>query len=487
MSLSRVQYTGNGSGIYTVPFPYISEAYVKVYVDGLLVTQDVDYTFLTASSIQFTADPTGSTILIQRETTNTERLVDFQDGAILNEKALDLSADQAFHVVQETLDEMASKVGEATDGTIDAASRRIKNLADPEADTDAVNKQYLVAQTSASVAAAAASASAAAGSASTATTQAGIATSAASAAAGSAVAADASADAAAASAIEAAAAAASVNSTNILTKDGNLSGIVDASAALTNLGVTAAGKALLDDADAAAMRTTLGAQGTLVSGTNIKTLGGSSLLGSGDIAVAPDGAFRSIQVFTASGTWTKPASLKRVRVTVVGGGGGGGGGSSTESPTGGRGGGGGGAARKVIEASALASTEYVTVGAGGAGGTSGGGTGGTGGTSSFGTTAFLSATGGSGGGHGGSVAGSGGSGAGGVENYSGTAGFVHPGANGGGSIFGGGGKGAQSVGQAGGAGGANGAGGGGGGDNTSASGGVGGAGRAGIVIVEEFF
>lgn len=52
---------------------------------------------------------------------------------------------------------------------------------------------------------------------------------------------------------------------------------------------TAAGRALLDDADAAAQRTTLGAQASLVSGTNIKTVNGESLLGSGDLAVSGGG------------------------------------------------------------------------------------------------------------------------------------------------------------------------------------------------------
>ena len=34
-----------------------------------------------------------------------------------------------------------------------------------------------------------------------------------------------------------------------------------------------------------------------------------------------NGAFRSKQIFTSTGTWTKPSNLKRVKVTVVGGGG----------------------------------------------------------------------------------------------------------------------------------------------------------------------
>lgn len=101
-------------------------------------------------------------------------------------------------------------------------------------------------------------------------------------------------------------------------------------------------------------------------------------------------------VFTASGTYTKPAGLKRVKVTVVGGGGGSGGAKELNSSAGySQAGGGGGAASKVIEAASLGATETVTVGVGGSSGASTPAAGGAGGTSSFG--AHCSATGGAGG------------------------------------------------------------------------------------------
>jgi hypothetical protein len=106
--------------------------------------------------------------------------------------------------------------------------------------------------------------------------------------------------------------------------------------------------------------------------------------------------------FTADGTYTVPASLSRVRVTVVGGGGGGGGASGSA-------GGGGGAAIESLEKVTIGSSVTVTVGAGGT-------TTVTGGTSSFG--AFCSATGGVGGAASG-AGGLGGTGSGGDVNFSG--------------------------------------------------------------------
>jgi hypothetical protein len=102
----------------------------------------------------------------------------------------------------------------------------------------------------------------------------------------------------------------------------------------------------------------------------------------------------SVQVFTASGTWTKPADVQNVQVEVRGGGGGGGGVSTAAGNLAAGGGGQGGRALEFIDVTGTGS-ETVTCGAAGAAGANTGGTGGTGGTSSFGS--FCSATGGAGG------------------------------------------------------------------------------------------
>lgn len=101
-----------------------------------------------------------------------------------------------------------------------------------------------------------------------------------------------------------------------------------------------------------------------------------------------------LQVFTNSGTWTKPTGSKLVFVKIIGGGGGGGGGYPMSTGTGGGGGGGGGCREVLMLASELTATVSVTVGSAGSGGSSGN-SGSSGNTSYFGA---LYAGGGGGGG-----------------------------------------------------------------------------------------
>jgi hypothetical protein len=163
---------------------------------------------------------------------------------------------------------------------------------------------------------------------------------------------------------------------------------------------------------------------------NVLTSNGSAWLSQ---AISAGGDY-IMQVFTTPGTWTKPAGLKAIKVTVVGGGGG-----ASHLAYGC--GAGGGSAIEYIDAPALPGPQPYTVGTGGPGTTTPSTTGGAGGTSSFGSPAFCSATGG-GGGVQNSVA-SGGTGSGGTINIPGGSGAAITGGGcfpqrglGGGSLFG---------------------------------------------------
>ncbi len=233
-----------------------------------------------------------------------------------------------------------------------------------------------------------------------------------------------------------------------------------------------------------------------------------------------------IEIFTASGTWTKEAGATSIEAQYFSGAGGGGSGrrninsGTGNEKAGGGGGGGGGMLRVTIPASRLSATETVTIGAGGPGGagitaTLGNGNGGTqGGSTIFGPFTVpggLPGGGGGGGSAGGGTPGGatmqgnagGGGGAGGTAGTVGAPGFAtsvtQPGGAGGG---GGGGVNAASTAAAGAAGGrsnllglaggtagaVNGGAGGNGADNTNAANGVfatgsgGGSGGGGVAV-----
>ena len=142
MPLSYVNYTANGSTTqFDITFTYIDQSHVKVYIAG---TQDTNFTFVNSSRIQTSSTPAnGAVVKIDRDTPTDARLVDFSDGAVLSETDLDKSANQNFFSVQETIDTVADKLGKATDGIYDAGSIRIKNVANPTSNQDAVTKIYL--------------------------------------------------------------------------------------------------------------------------------------------------------------------------------------------------------------------------------------------------------------------------------------------------------------------------------------------------------
>ena len=147
MALSFVTYTGDGSNrIFNVTFQYLLQANVYVKVNNVAVT----YTWLDSSRVQLTTAPaSGAVVEVRRISNRATRVVDFQDGAVLTEAALDADSNQLFEMTQEAFDASDSAVKLDSDNLFNASNKRIKNVADPVNAQDAVTKTWAeTAQTS---------------------------------------------------------------------------------------------------------------------------------------------------------------------------------------------------------------------------------------------------------------------------------------------------------------------------------------------------
>ena len=157
MAYAKTNYVGDGVEVnYSVGFPYVEKSHVTVYLDNVETTA---FTWLSDTVITMDVAPADQVdIAIIRFTQRSARLVDYTDTSIMNEEVLDKDSNQLFYVMQESFDENESVMKEDSAGDLDAINRKIVNVADGVADTDAVNKAQVAAITAADAAAAAASA-----------------------------------------------------------------------------------------------------------------------------------------------------------------------------------------------------------------------------------------------------------------------------------------------------------------------------------------
>lgn len=181
MALSYAQYAGNGSTTtFSVPFPYILKAHVKVYIgfnilNGTFTSELVDGTnFVWTSSTQIqctTAPAVGQTLTVIRQTPSSSRLVDWNDGSNLIAADMDTADLQNLYVVQEQQDRNDTGITQSTSainaanaavatanataaaavykdgsvamtGNLSLGNNKITNLATPTVATDAVTKAY---------------------------------------------------------------------------------------------------------------------------------------------------------------------------------------------------------------------------------------------------------------------------------------------------------------------------------------------------------
>ena len=106
---------------------------------------------------------------------------------------------------------------------------------------------------------------------------------------------------------------------------------------------------------------------TIPSGGTLTVASGGTIDASAGTATGFAGGLASVQTFTSSGTWTRPAGITKVIMEVQGCGGSGAGSGSGGYSTGG---GGGGYAKKLLDVSSISSST-ITIGTAGSGGTTG--------------------------------------------------------------------------------------------------------------------
>ena len=134
---------------FDVTFDYLSQTFIKVNLVGptglTLLTLGTEYTFVTPTRIRTVlvyGPPNFTTIEIRRETSTTERLVEFQDASILHAQDLNVDALQVMHVAEEARNAATETLGVNGDGNLDARNRRIVNVLDPVDPADAVTLNY---------------------------------------------------------------------------------------------------------------------------------------------------------------------------------------------------------------------------------------------------------------------------------------------------------------------------------------------------------
>lgn len=96
-------YTGNGATTtFSLPFPYLAQAHIKVYVNDMLLL--TGYSFPTAAQVQFAVAPANGAAIVLRRETPVQPLVNYTNAAALKASNLNVSDKQALYVIQEVAD-----------------------------------------------------------------------------------------------------------------------------------------------------------------------------------------------------------------------------------------------------------------------------------------------------------------------------------------------------------------------------------------------
>lgn len=130
-----------GETDFNVNFAYLQKSHVKVSVNGTATT---DFNWLNDGQLQLvTVAPYGAIVVLTRETSPAERLVDYQTGSVLSEEILDTDSLQGFFLAQEANDVKELVLAKNSQDQWEGGNRRVTNLAAPIDNNDAVNKGFI--------------------------------------------------------------------------------------------------------------------------------------------------------------------------------------------------------------------------------------------------------------------------------------------------------------------------------------------------------
>ena len=145
------EYSGSTNEL-TIPFDYLKRDFVVVALGGEGKPQKAlklgtDYRFATKTTIvitrQYQPSEGYNKVIIRRVTDASKRIINYQDGSILNASELNTSQLQSLHVAEEARDLANYTLFVDDNNNLDARGRKIINLGDPTNPQDAVTKKYV--------------------------------------------------------------------------------------------------------------------------------------------------------------------------------------------------------------------------------------------------------------------------------------------------------------------------------------------------------
>lgn len=131
--LTKVTYQStSGQNTFAIPFDYLREAFVKVAINNIEVTENFN---ISNRTVVFTKPvDNGSTITIYRQTP-TKRLVSWADASVLKAKDMNITGVQELHILEEQQDKSnevlfrANGALESSNSTLEQAKEAKKSAA----------------------------------------------------------------------------------------------------------------------------------------------------------------------------------------------------------------------------------------------------------------------------------------------------------------------------------------------------------------------